>query len=306
MEGLKKLEYRGYDSWGIAALSSGSKGRISVVKKVGKIGKVSRSGLLRGLGSDGDVAIGHTRWATHGGISEINSHPHLDCGMRIAVVHNGVIENYQQLKKGLVGRKHKFLSQTDTEVIPHLIEEYISKKGTNFADAVMGVARTLEGRSAFVALDANSEMVVAVRRGSPLIIGVGEAGGFYICSDVNAFLDRTNKVMYLDDDEMVVMPFGEGSEKAPKFFSVISGKEVKKRVVEIYAGERKDVGKSGYDHFLMKEIMEQKQTIAQAINQDDKKIMDVAKSIRNAFGVFLIGSGTAGRVCATGDISSQK
>ena len=292
LEGLKKLEYRGYDSWGIASLGSGDS--IRVMKRVGKIGGVSQSSVSRVLGESSGIALGHTRWATHGGISERNCHPHLDCGGRIAVVHNGIIENYQELRKQLVKKEHTLLSQTDTEVIAHLIEESV-KKGTSFRDAVRETTKRLRGRSAFVAASLDTGEVVAVRLGAPLIVGVlPEKKGFYVSSDVYAFLEDTNEVMYIDDGQMAVLSRGV----KPLFLDVSDGSPVFKRIIPV-DWKRGEASKSGYDHFLIKEIMEQKQTIAQAINQDDGKILGIAKKIRDAFGVFLVGSGTSGKVCDT-------
>lgn len=290
LDGLKRLEYRGYDSWGIASL--GKQERIRVVKRTGKIGGVSLSSVSKALGGGTGMALGHTRWATHGGISERNCHPHLDCTGRIAVVHNGIIENYQELRKKLSDGKHTLISQTNTEVIPHLIEEAMSK-GRDFETAARETAKMLGGRSAFVAASLETGEVAAVRLGAPLIVGVLPSnGGFYVSSDVYAFLDDTNEVMYIDDGEMAVLKRGS----MPEFLNVSRGRPVQKRLITV-DWKRGEASKSGYDHFLIKEIMEQKETIAQAINQDDRKILGIARKIKGAFGVFLVGSGTSGKVC---------
>ncbi len=286
-EGLKSLEYRGYDSWGIATLYDST---INVVKDVGKI---SNSNGIRL--SPGSIAIAHTRWATHGGVTQANAHPHLDCTGKLAVVHNGIIENYQELKKSLSG--HRFVSDTDTEIIPHLIEEKIAA-GSGFENAVKEVASLIKGRSAFVAINAESGSLVAARKGTPLIIGVGE-GEFFIASDINAFFNHTKKVMYLDDNEFVVI------NDAPEFFSISSGGKVNKRIVEI-DWQPEVAEKEGYEHFLMKEIMEQKETLWRAINQDESKILSVASDINSAYGTFLVGCGTAGKVCMAGEYLFSK
>ena len=292
LEGLKKLEYRGYDSWGVASLGTGS--GIRVLRRIGKIGGVDTSSAAKTLGEEGGIAIGHTRWATHGGISERNCHPHLDCRKKIAVVHNGIIENYQELRKELTGREHLFLSQTDTEIIPHFIEEGMAK-GKDFATAVRETAKKLRGRSAFVAASSETGEIAAARMGAPLIVGVMPGmKSFYVSSDVYAFLDHTNKVMYIDDGQMAVI--GRGS--SPRFMRISDGGYVFKRLIEV-DWKKGEASKKGYDHFLIKEIMEQKQTIGQAVNQDDRKILGIARKIRNAFGVFLVGSGTSGKVCDT-------
>jgi glucosamine--fructose-6-phosphate aminotransferase (isomerizing) len=302
LDGLKKLEYRGYDSWGIAALDDANS-KVSLIRRVGKIGGVESKRVSRILGG-GRVAVGHTRWATHGGISVRNCHPQMDCSGGVAVVHNGIIENYQELKAELLARRHSFSSETDTEIIPHYIEE-LMRRGKSFEQAARETGRKLRGRSAFVALCAESGEVVAVRLGAPLIVGVGRSGDFFISSDINGFLKHTNRVMYIDDNELASLHFGKGSVTAPRFMNVGSGERVRKRVIAI-DWKRGEASKSGYDHFLIKEIMEQKNTIAQAINQEDAEIARTAKGIRNAFGVFLVGAGTAGRVCAAGEYLFSK
>ncbi len=293
LEGLKKLEYRGYDSWGIASANGKT---FSILKKTGKIGQVTEENLLSAMDRQSEAALGHTRWATHGGVTEKNAHPHLDCTEGIAVVHNGIVDNHESLKKGMGG--HKFLSETDSEVIPHLIED-LTKQGLSFPNAVAATAKLLTGRSAFVAMDAASSQIVAVRKGTPLIVGVQDGKDFFIASDLTAFLGHTNKVMYLDDNE------GVNFDGKITFFSLETGKEVGKRVVDIH-WHGKTGEKEGYDHFLIKEIMEQKHTIAAAINQDDQKIRDVSSQIAKAYGTFLLGCGTAGKVCMTGEYLFSK
>ncbi len=280
LEGLKKLEYRGYDSWGVA---SSSNGKIDVVKEVGKVGKAPAGSVKL----SGNAAIAHTRWATHGGITEKNAHPHLDCSGKLALVHNGIVENYQELKKKLAG--HKFVSESDTEVIVHLIESYMK---LGLKDAVRKAAAELKGRSAFVVMTEKGE-IAAARKGSPLIVGKGENECF-IASDIPAFLEHTNKVMYVDDNEMVIL------DSNPHFYNLDSGKEITKRIVEI-DWKVETAEKGDYKHFLIKEIMEQKDTIWRAINQDEDKIMKVANEINSAYGTFLVGCGTAGKVCMAGE-----
>jgi glutamine---fructose-6-phosphate transaminase (isomerizing) len=285
VEGLKNLEYRGYDSWGIAALNDG---KFSIVKRVGKISTAQNIPLPKCK-----IAMGHTRWATHGGVTEKNAHPHIDCSGRIAVVHNGIVENFQELKKKL--KSHKFVSETDTEIIAHVIEENM---GLGFEEAVKKATRIIKGRSGFVALDSTTGKMIAVREGSPLIVGVGEKEAF-IASDVTAFLAHTNKVMYIDDGEMVVL-----NDKIT-FYNIKTGAEVKKRLIEIDWTPEKAT-KEGREHFLIKEIMEQKSTIGAALNQDDAKLKGVAESIKSAYGTFLVGCGTAAKVCQVGEYFFSK
>lgn len=305
LEGLKKLEYRGYDSWGIAALAQNSQKSFSTVKKVGKIGGITGQELKAAITEKSSLAIGHTRWATHGGVTEQNAHPHLDCTGKIAVAHNGIVENYQQIRAEIDsnGREHRFSSQTDTEIIPHLIEDLMRNKNLSFEEAVRyAAASKIQGRSAFVAIDSDSGSIMAVRKGSPLIVGVHENSGqeFFVASDVTAFLDHTNQVMYLDDNEGVIISTGKA-----KFFDLNTGEAKQKRTIDIHWHQGK-AEKEGYDHFLIKEIMEQKHTIAAAINQDDGRIQSVADAIKNAFGTFFVGCGTAGKVCMAGEYLFSK
>ncbi|MBI3036707.1 glutamine--fructose-6-phosphate transaminase (isomerizing) [Candidatus Woesearchaeota archaeon] len=298
LKGIKTLEYRGYDSVGIATLAGNI---ISVKKDIGKVDEANAT--LNFLALEGNIGIAHTRWSTHGGVTKENAHPHLDCSGKIAVVHNGIVDNHQQIRAGL--GSHRFLSQTDTEVIPHLIEELMSKEGLDFVAAVRKAANTLNGRSAFVAISSETRQMAAARKGTPLIIGLHETSNeeFFIASDVTAFLDYTNKVMYLDDNEMAVVDVKIDGKIA--FSSLTSGNELKKRVVDIHwhVGSTE---KEGYDHFLIKEVMEQKHTIAAAINQDDTKILAVANDIKSAFGTFFVGCGTAGKTCMVAEYLFSK
>jgi len=280
VRGLKNLEYRGYDSWGVARMIDGD---ITVQKKVGKIGSVNPESFAELSG----IAIAHSRWATHGGVTEGNAHPHVSCDGTIAIVHNGIIENYQILRTALKKKGHAFRSETDTEVIVHLIEEYAKKE--SFAEAVRHACRDFQGRYAFLAMHAGTNELVAARTGSPLIIGVGE-GEYFIASDIPAFLEHTKTVNYLDDGEMVVT---NGKEI---HFCSIEGEPLKKRNVKItWSIEQAEKGE--YDHFMLKEIMDQKESIARAVNQDEEHIEVLAQAIRDAKGTFLSGCGTAGKVC---------
>ncbi|MBI2144759.1 glutamine--fructose-6-phosphate transaminase (isomerizing) [Candidatus Woesearchaeota archaeon] len=304
-ESLKKLEYRGYDSWGVAALLANGKKAFSVIKKVGKIGATNSEFVKQAIPEQNHMAIAHTRWATHGGVTEQNAHPHLDCRLTIAVVHNGIIENYQGIRNSLntPGEAHEFKSQTDTEVIPHYIEHLMQKEGCDFLTAARKAAILIKGRSAFVALNSETGQMFAARKGAPLIVGIHENNSeeFFIASDLTAFLDHTNKVMYLDDNEGLSISNGKID-----FFDIETGAPKQKRVVDIHWHGKANLEKEGYDHFLIKEIMEQKYTIAAAINQDDEKIQDVADAIKGAFGTFLVGCGTAGKVCMTGEYLFSK
>jgi glucosamine--fructose-6-phosphate aminotransferase (isomerizing) len=280
---LRKLEYRGYDSYGFAMLS---KGKLWIRK--GK-GKVSDAGFEKLPGS---IGIAHTRWATHGKVSKANAHPHLDCEKRIAVIHNGIIENFENLKKSLAKKGHVFKSETDSEIISHLIEDNID---LGLKEAVMRTMKILKGRSAILVVRDDFDGIVAARSGSPLILGVGKEE-YFIASDIPAFLNRTNKVMYLDDGEMVILEKG----KKPVFINIENGNALEKRIVNI-EWDAKQAERGDYRHFMIKEIMEQKETIIRAINQSDREIKKVAGEINRAYGVFLVGCGTAGNVCHTGE-----
>src|SRR3989344_4853201 len=247
LEGLKTLEYRGYDSWGIAVVHDG---KIAVDRHVGKIGDASTN-----LPSS-SIGIGHTRWATHGGVTEANAHPHLDSKGRIAVVHNGIIENYHLLRAELKDKGHTFKSETDTEVIAHLIAEELEKKD-DLKEAVRITFKKLVGSNALAVLDLKSNQLAVCRDGSPVVIGVGEEIN-YIGSDVTPFLKYTKEVIFLDDGEGVILD----SDKVA-VFNIETG-EAMDRTPETLDWEAEDVKKDGYPHYLIKEIMEQKRTIATA------------------------------------------
>lgn len=294
VEGLKKLEYRGYDSWGIASIAK-KEPKINLLKKVGKISDFKGKNF-----EESHIAIGHSRWATHGGVTQENAHPHASEKEGIAIVHNGIIENYQELRKELMSEGHKFKSETDTEVIPHLIERYIE---FGFEQAFKKALARLKGRFAVVVIGEKQETIMAARRGSPLILGKGK-DEFFIASDIPAFLEYTRDVMYLDDNEMVLMQ-KKGDALDIKFYDLQTNTEVEKRIIEI-EWEAQSADKGDFDHFMLKEIMEQKETISRAINQDPEEIMRVAKSIKEAYGTFLVGCGTAGKVCMTGEYFLSK
>ncbi len=287
IKGLKNLEYRGYDSWGVALRTED--GTLRVGKDIGKIGMVNPADYA----DRSTLAIAHSRWATHGGVTKENAHPHYSCDMRIAVVHNGIIENYKTLRDELKKKGHLFKSETDTEIIPHLIEEFL-KSGLSLHEAVRSSCLRFHGRFAILVIDKQSNSLVAARTGSPLIVGVGE-GEFFIASDIPAFLEYTRTVQYLDDGEMVTVENG-----AIRFSDIESGEERKKRLVTI-DWEVKDAEKGEYEHYMLKEIMDQKESIRRAVHQSDDDIETVAKSIQNCLGCILTACGTAGKVCMAAD-----
>lgn len=287
IQGLKKLEYRGYDSWGVAYKTNE---HIEVHKEVGKIGEfdISKSKKLD-FSNKSNLAFGHSRWATHGGVTVANAHPHYSEDKTIAIVHNGIIENYLELKSDLKNKGYTFKSETDTEVIAQLIQEY---KKLGLVEGVKKALSLLKGRYAVLVMSEGSDKLIAARRGSPLIVGKGK-DGYFIASDIPAFLEHTRNVMYLDDNQMVII------NKEAKFIDLNNNNEIKKRVVEI-DWDAESAEKGEFPHFMIKEITEQKETISRAINQESKTIIKIAEEIKDAYGTYLVGCGTAGKVCQAG------
>jgi glucosamine--fructose-6-phosphate aminotransferase (isomerizing) len=290
IDSLKKLEYRGYDSFGFVTINDS---KLCVERQVGKVSSVKCRDL------PGVVGIGHTRWATHGKVTETNTHPHRDCTNKIAVVHNGIIENFQEIKNSLIEKGHRFLSETDTELLAHLIEEDL-KFGMSLKNSVIKTGAKIQGRNAFVVVNSLTKEIIAYRNGSPLIVGVKkDSKEIFLASDIQAFLDKTKDVMYLDEEELVII------KETPEFYNAKTGEQTQKRLVSI-DGEVEFSQKGDYSHFMLKEIMDQKETIVSAINQDDLEIMHVAKEINEAKGIFFIGCGTAARVCHFAEYAFSK
>ena len=281
IDSLKKLEYRGYDSFGFATVNDS---KLCVERQVGKVSCAKCNDL------PGNVGIGHTRWATHGKVTETNTHPHRACTNTIAVVHNGIIENFQEIKSALIEKGHRFLSETDTEILAHLIEDDL-KFGMSLKNSVMKTGSRIKGRNAFVVLNSLTKEIIAFRNGSPLIVGIKkDSNEVFLASDIQAFLDKTKEVMYLDDFQLVSI------KEEPEFYDAKTGDKIEKRLISI-AGDVEESNKGDYSHFMLKEIMDQKETIVGAINQNDLEIMHVAKEINEAKGIFFVGCGTAARVC---------
>src|SRR5438105_15858275 len=246
IEGLKRLEYRGYDSAGIA-MSNGH--GLETRKAKGKISMLER--LVNGNPIHGSVGIAHTRWATHGQPNECNAHPHTDCTNTIAVVHNGIIENFSALRKMLQMQGHTFKSETDTEVLAHLIEAAFDGK---LEDAVIDALNLVEGTYGIAVLSSKDpDKIVAARKGSPLLIGLGD-GEYFVASDVAAILKHTRQVVYLDDGEMGVIT------RAGYQVLDLQARRIKKGVSKI-DWDLDQIEKGGFDHFMLKEIFEQPQTI---------------------------------------------
>jgi len=250
LEGLKRMEYRGYDSAGVAVMNGGG---VETRKAAGKISELERA--LAASPVAGDMGIGHTRWATHGVPNECNAHPHIDCKGNIAVVHNGIIENSGTLKQGLQARGHKFVSDTDTEVIAHLIEEAFDG---NLEDAVIEALWQIEGTYGIAVVSSEDRnKIVAARKGSPLLIGLGE-GEYYVASDVSAILAQTREVVYLDDGDVAVLT-RDG-------YTVLNqrAQQLERRVSKI-DWDLDQIERGGFAHFMLKEIFEQPATVENAM-----------------------------------------
>lgn len=253
LDGLKRLEYRGYDSAGIALIINR---KLKVYKKEGKIRNLEIE--LNKLNLFSSIGIGHTRWATHGKPASKNAHPHFDCFQKIAVVHNGIIENYVELRKELQSKGHKFLSETDTEVIAHLIEEEL-KETPNFFEAFRKAVSRLKGSYAIGVISSlQQDKIFVARKDSPLVIGLGEEENF-IASDVPAFLPYTNKAIFLDDFELAVI-----KKNSVEIFD-FNG-EKKEKEVHTIPWSIAQAEKAGYKHFMLKEIFEQPRSIADTIS----------------------------------------
>ncbi len=289
-EGIKSLEYRGYDSWGVAvvpfAASEKQNLKIVIKKKAGKIGEANVLDL-----PPSSLAFGHTRWATHGGVTDINSHPHLDCKGEIALIHNGIFENYEEEKEKLLKKGHKFISETDTEVIVHLIEEH--KKTLPFVQAVSEAFKKMEGLNALIVLCAKEKQLVAIRKGSPLVVGYGQGENF-VASDAVALLPYTKQVYFLEDEEMALL-----SATKIEVFNVQTGKEIKLKK-QILNWSITQAEKGNYPNFMLKEIYEQPGIIANIAVNGAAQAESLSSIIKKSYGSYLIGCGSASYVSLAG------
>lgn len=284
LRALKSLEYRGYDSWGVAL---GVNGHIDVEKSVGKI---SRLDLQM---PDSDIGFGHTRWATHGRVTEANAHPHLSCDGRLAVIHNGIVENFRDLKSVLLGKGHSFRSDTDSEVIAHLLEDELPHHGGDLAAALAAVFPRLAGLNAVIAMDVRSRELVATKNVSPLIAGLGPHGAV-IASDTTALHGYADEILYLEDEHLVrlnqhgFLLYDRDTMKAldPKLCSLeldSSGREL-----------------GDYPHFMAKEMAEQPAVIETFVREKTDAVAALASAIDAAYGTFLVGCGTASYAALSG------
>jgi glucosamine--fructose-6-phosphate aminotransferase (isomerizing) len=280
IEGLKRLEYRGYDSAGMCVVS---RGNMALYKKKGRVAELQ--GDLPKIGVSGDMGISHTRWATHGEPNETNAHPHLDCTNQIAIVHNGIIENYQSLKELLVKEGHKIVSATDSEILAHLIEKFYK---SDLEDAVLKTLHLVEGAFGLVVIHKNQEKIIAARRGSPMVIGVGK-GEMFVASDVSAILDYTKRVIYLNDNEIATL------SKTGFGVKDIHGEKVDKKIEEI-KWTIDEIEKGGYKHFMLKEIFAQPQALENTLRghiSGSKIKLTVDIDAKNTRRIVLVACGTS-------------
>ena len=282
---LKKLEYRGYDSWGLAVIGN----QIDVDKK---IGKVTTTSIIK----DANIAIGHSRWATHGGVTDENAHPHLDCKGEIAVVHNGIIENYLELKEQLIKTGHVFKSETDTEIIPHLIEVEFVKHGDLYA-AVKSTIKLLKGTFGLVVASSKApNIIITARKDSPIAIAINGTRAA-ISSDPIAFAEY-NKAYFLENGEMSELRIKDG-KLVVEFYDFLIDKQVQKKETPLNL-EKQDSELGAFNHFMEKEINGEPDTLLNILNQDFEKVKDIAQDIAMAKHVVLPVCGTSRHAALVG------
>ena len=292
INGLRRLEYRGYDSAGVALLAGQD---LRIIKCKGKVADLEHH--ANGKDLSGTVGIGHTRWATHGPPNDINAHPHQGNGPDLALIHNGIIENYAAIKEELAHRGHTFQSDTDTEVLIHLIEDVQREGGLDLAEAVRAALDSVVGAYAIVVLDRKDpNVMVAARKSSPLVIGIGEEGEYFVASDATPIIEHTKNVVYLEDGEIAVIDRHKGlkirtiknQEKAPFIHEL----EMHLEALE----------KGGYDHFMLKEIHEQPRSIRDCLrgrlNMASGEVVlggikDYEQKFIQAKRVLIVGCGTS-------------
>ena len=278
LSALKALEYRGYDSWGIAV---GVDGHLALTKKPGKISVAAVDF------PDSDIGFGHTRWATHGAVTEANAHPHLDCSGRIAVIHNGIIENFRALRNEIETKGHCLRSDTDSEVIAHLIEDEIAT-GATPRQALEAVFARLDGLGAVIILDLASRTMVATKRTSPLVIG-RNGSKVTIASDEIALADHATEVHYLEDGELALLT-ADGVQIAGSLNPVWTAISI----------DRNRDGLNGHPNFMSKEMAEQPDVLERLVDEAGPQIETLAAAIRSSYGAYLVGCGTASYAALTG------
>lgn len=301
INGLKRLEYRGYDSSGIAILQSN---KLQLFKRQGKVSQLEE--FVEGKDTSGVVAIGHTRWATHGEPNDVNAHPHYSTDESIALIHNGIIENYDTLKTELIKLGHVFRSQTDTEVLVHLIDDIRKNADVSLAEAVRLALEQVVGAYAIVVIskDHPNQLVIA-RKSSPLVVGLGKEGDFYIASDATPIVEYTKDVVYLGDEEIAIVDL----EKGLKIYNIESSEE-KTPYVQQLELQLEALEKGGYEHFMLKEIHEQPRSINDCfrgrLNAKEGwvslgGIKDYEQRMINSQRIVMVACGTSWHACLVGE-----
>jgi glutamine---fructose-6-phosphate transaminase (isomerizing) len=300
IKGLKRLEYRGYDSAGIALLSGGN---VNLYKKQGKVANLEE--FATGKDISGHSGIGHTRWATHGLPNDINSHPHTSMDGKIALIHNGIIENYDSIKEELISRGYIFKSETDTEVLVHLIDDIQKHEKVDLVEAVRLALQSVIGAYAIVVLSKEfPNQLVAARKSSPLVVGIGAEGDFYLASDATPIIEYTKQVVYLDDEEIAVVDLKEG-------LKIINIKnQVKAPYIQELEMHLEALEKGGYEHFMLKEIHEQPRSIKDCfrgrLNAEKGWVSlgglkDYQQKIMNSKRLVMVACGTSWHACQVGE-----
>jgi len=300
IKGLKRLEYRGYDSAGVALLDNDV---LNIYKKQGKVANLED--FSAGKNTAGHVGIGHTRWATHGAPSDRNAHPHLSEHGNIAMIHNGIIENYDAIKQELTNKGYTFNSDTDTEVLCYLIEDIMKNSGTKLGESVRLALQQVVGAYAIVVMSKDEpDKLIAARKSSPLVVGIGHEGDFYLASDATPIVEYTKKVVYMDDEEIAVIRPNEDL-KLYGIDDIEKTPYVQELELQLEALE-----KGGYDHFMLKEIHEQPRSIEDCfrgrLNADEGwvalgGIKDYEQKMINANRVIMLACGTSWHACLVGE-----
>jgi glucosamine--fructose-6-phosphate aminotransferase (isomerizing) len=285
LEAIRRLEYRGYDSCGIVTQYES---QLLVKKDAGKIEEIHQKLKLDEFPKDSKVALAHTRWATHGPPTKINSHPHLDCNNKIAVIHNGILENFIELKEELISKGHVFKSETDTEIIPHLIEENMKNNG-DLKEAVVSAIKKCKGAFGLAICHADyPDTIITVRRESPLVIGIEEGKTAYCASDIPAFLPYTRNCYILDDDEMAILRAGK-----VEFYDLNNPKDPISKKIQFIEWNLDAAEKQGYDHFMLKEIYEEPRALRRTMKIPPNSLKEFAEILLKAEHVYITAAGTS-------------
>ena len=302
IDGLKRLEYRGYDSAGVGIINSGES---IVVKNKGKVSLLEER--VAELNLDSPIGIGHTRWATHGIPNELNAHPHTNEEGNLFIIHNGIIENFQSLKRGLIKLGYNFKSDTDTEVLAHLIDNFLSKDYSLSKAVQMALSKVDGAYGLAVIYGKEPDKIIAARKGSPLVIGVGDGENF-VASDVSAILAHTKKVIYLDDGELAIITRESYTVKT------IADKEIEKEIHEINMS-LDEIDKGGYPHFMLKEIMEQPESVRNSmrgrllVDEGTAKLgglTDVTDRLVNSKRIIISACGTSWHAALVGEYMMEQ